>query len=299
MQVVCDEQSHGLHVLTLLPTAGKHVPVGGRGDHNATTLKKFEINRRVASKNDDADAEAFTELLNPVLVADLCKALLWSNVHTAASVVIMGEHAEDGELGADGLATAVGCAHESLLVSVVQSAERLGLDRVEELEGLVVEGLEVRVTQRVHGEGLEIDQLSVRGVLLGEDQVAEGHDQLSLRVEPLITDDADKVLGGQGLEQWHVEAQNMVLLCVALLEQEVLLVENRLAINIFHEDPEGLSGAVHFSVPLKVRRDCQLNLQRRPRDRLQVGGELKLRELVQALVHHLAQLGVADPCTLR
>lgn len=61
----------------------------------------------------------------------------------------------------------------------------LGLDGIEGLE-VRVEGLKLRVAQGGDGEGLQVQQLGGRRVLLGEDQVAEADWQHRLTGKPLV-----------------------------------------------------------------------------------------------------------------
>lgn len=56
----------------------------------------------------------------------------------------------------------------------------LCLDGVEEGKLVLIEGLEGGITQGGHRQGLQVQQLSRRGVLLWQDQVAERHWQLGL-----------------------------------------------------------------------------------------------------------------------
>ena len=61
-----------------------------------------------------------------------------------------------------------------------RSSPTLCLDGVEEGELVVVEGLKGGVPEGRHGQGLQVQQLCGRRVLLRKDQVAERHGQLGL-----------------------------------------------------------------------------------------------------------------------
>ena len=69
-----------------------------------------------------------------------------------------------------------------------------------------------------------------------------------------------EVLRWEGLCDGDSEGDGVLVLGVRLLQQEVLVVQDVLAIAVLHQDPEGLHKAVHLLVPLKVWRDCQVHL---------------------------------------
>lgn len=60
------------------------------------------------------------------------------------------------------------------------SGTRLGLNWVEVAELAAVERLEGRVAQRADGQRLQVQQLSGRRILLGQDEVPEGQRQRRL-----------------------------------------------------------------------------------------------------------------------
>lgn len=81
---------------------------------------------------------------------------------------------------------------------MVERVENLSLNGVKILEGkqLLVAG----VLERGDREGVEVQQLRVRGVELRENEVLERDGDDGLRSEPAVGGDADVVLGREGLE---------------------------------------------------------------------------------------------------
>ena len=133
--------------------------------------------------------------------------------------------------------------YHSLYVKVSASTSQaltLGLDGVKEGEEVGVQLLVVWVTQGGDGERLQVQQLRGWRELLREDEVAERHRQLRLRAEPLVRDHSDEVLRGQGLEDGHEKADDVLVMRVLRLEQEVLVMEDELRVNILYQDPECL-----------------------------------------------------------
>mmetsp|Transcript_46130 Transcript_46130/g.103670 ORF Transcript_46130/g.103670 Transcript_46130/m.103670 type:complete len:222 (+) Transcript_46130:2760-3425(+) len=78
-------------------------------------------------------------------------------------------------------------------------------------------------------------------------------------------------------------------------------MQNLLPIHVLDKNPEWLCSSVHLRVPLKVRCDGQLDHQARTCNRLHVGTQIQLGELVHQLVDGLAHLGesnqLANLCT--
>jgi len=62
------------------------------------------------------------------------------------------------------------------------------------------------------------------------------------------------------------------------LEQEVLVVEDHFGVDVFDEDPEGFGGAVELLVPLKVRRDGQLDTKSGPEGKATVNFKKKRKD---------------------
>ena len=116
----------------------------------------------------------------------------------------------------------------------------LRLDRVEEREFVRVQLLERFVSQRGHRKWLQVEELSGRWVLLGQNQVAEGDRKLCVTSDPAVGDDADEVLRRKWIEDGHEELDDMLLLAELLLQQEVLVMEDHFAVDVLHEDPERL-----------------------------------------------------------
>ena len=76
------------------------------------------------------------------------------------------------QLSSHSLPAASRGSQEDAAVRVVEGVEHLGLHGVEVGEG--VEPLVARVLEGGEGQGVQVQQLGVRGVELGEDQVLEG-----------------------------------------------------------------------------------------------------------------------------
>mmetsp|Transcript_57068 Transcript_57068/g.156706 ORF Transcript_57068/g.156706 Transcript_57068/m.156706 type:complete len:245 (+) Transcript_57068:2363-3097(+) len=188
--LVNEQQRDVLHVLALLPAARDHVPPLRRRHDQLTALEALEVGRRIAREGLDVEAE-LAKFGRPVVVALVGERLQRRHVDGAA-VGRVREHAQDGELGADGLAGAGGRADEGVLVRVEESREDLRLYRVEVGEGRLIEGAVLAECR--DGQRLEIEQLGVGRVLLRQDEVAEGDGQHRLRIQPAVGDDAHKVL---------------------------------------------------------------------------------------------------------
>ena len=171
------------------------------------------------------------------------------------------EHAQDGRLGADRLAAAGGRADECVVVGVVHALEHLGLHRVEVLDPGRVETVKSILLQRRRRQGLQVEQLRGRRVLVRKEQVLEADWDDRLRPEPAVGHHAHEVLGRQGVEQGDGEGNRVVLLGVDLLEQKEFVVKDHLAIVVLDDDPEALHVPVHLLVPLKVRGEGQVHLE--------------------------------------
>ena len=165
-------------------------------------------------------------------------------------------------------------------------------DRVELGERRLVEG--GILTERGDRERLQVEQLCVRWVLLWQDEVAEGDRQRRLRHQLAVGHDANEVLRWEGVGDWHGEGDGVVILCELLLEDEDLVVPDRLLVRVLHDHVKRLEGAVRLRVELEVGRDCKLDTQHRARDGLHVSRELEPRELVDEAVDHLTHLREAD-----
>ena len=70
----------------------------------------------------------------------------------------------------------------------------------------------------------------------------------------------DEVLGRQRLMDGDGEGQGVLLICVLPLQQEVLKVQDVLAVAVLHDDPEGLHPPVDLLIPLEVWCDGQVHL---------------------------------------
>mmetsp|Transcript_20226 Transcript_20226/g.41320 ORF Transcript_20226/g.41320 Transcript_20226/m.41320 type:complete len:682 (-) Transcript_20226:1713-3758(-) len=290
VHLVDDEQRDVLHVLALLPPAREHVPPLRRRDDHRAALEQLEVGCRLAAQHLDGDAHlAQAEL--PRSEALLGQLQQGCDVHTAAARRVL-QHAQDGELSADGLARARRRTDEHALVRVEEGREDLRLNRVEVRKVRLVEaGV---LAQRRDGQRAQVEQLGVRRVLLGQDEVAEGDGQRGLRAQPGVGDDAYEVLRRQRVGDGDGEGDGVVVLGEFGLEDEDLVVEHLLLVHILDEYVEGLRVAVHLGLKLEVGRDGQLHAQYGTCDGLHVRGELEPRELVDEAVDGLAHLGEAD-----
>ena len=77
----------------------------------------------------------------------------------------------------------------------------------------------------------------------------------------LVGTHLDKVLRGEGLLYWDGEGDGVIFLCKRLLQQEVLAVQELLAVTVLHQNPEWLHETVNLFIPLEVWRYCQVHLQ--------------------------------------
>mmetsp|Transcript_58155 Transcript_58155/g.185069 ORF Transcript_58155/g.185069 Transcript_58155/m.185069 type:complete len:335 (-) Transcript_58155:3332-4336(-) len=203
------------------------------------------------------------------------------------------QHAEDCKLCANRLARAARRAHDGIVPGVVQAREGLGLDGVE-VRKVRVQCRVLVVAERRHRERLEVQELGGWGVLLREDEVAEGDGQLGLGPDPAVRHHPHEVLRGEGLLDRHREADVAVLLRELPFKYKVLMVQDGLAIPVLHKDPERLHPAVDLLLPFEVRSDGEVDLEDRTGDGLHLRRQLEARELVHKLVDRLAHLGEAD-----
>ena len=188
------------------------------------------------------------------------------------------EHPQDGKLGTDGFSTAGGRSDKDVVVCVVEGVEDLGLNGVKVGEVVAVEGLVGGVPEGGDWEGLQVQQLRGRGELLRQDEVAERDGKLRLGGNPtvrhhlrkegggrgegeggggggggrrgikylplpppdVVATHLDEVLWWQWLEHRHKEADDVFVGGILALEQEILVVQDYLAIHILHQDPECL-----------------------------------------------------------
>eukprot|EP00964_Phaeocystis_antarctica_P108196 scaffold72817_cov71-Phaeocystis_antarctica.AAC.1 len=128
----------------------------------AAALEQLEVGRRLAAEHLDGHAH-FPDGLLAVGVALLGQLQQRRDVDAAAARRLL-EHAQHGELGADGLARAGGRADERALVeslSVEMTCVWIGLKCVK--AGVLA--------QRRDGQRTQVEQLRVRRVLLRQDEV--------------------------------------------------------------------------------------------------------------------------------
>ena len=265
VELIRDEERDVLHVFPLLPPAADHVPLLWRGDDHLALLEQLQVNRRLARQRYHTRAELVAEPRAPVLQPLARQLRRGRHVHASHGVgFLLGqlvEHAQDGKLGADRLAAAGGRADECVVVGVVHALEHLGLHRVEVLDPGRVETVKSILLQRRRRQGLQVEQLRGRRVLVRKEQVLEADWDDRLRPEPAVGHHAHEVLGRQGVEQGDGEGNRVVLLGVDLLEQKEFVVKDHLAIVVLDDDPEALHVPVHLLVPLKVRGEGQVHLE--------------------------------------
>ncbi len=95
-------------------------------------------------------------------------------MYNRPSRVLLGPVSEQGKLGTDGLSAAGRCGNKNVLVCSVERVERLRLNLVKvfplRIERNIVLGL-----QGGHRQWLEIQELRVRGELVGQKQLLEGN----------------------------------------------------------------------------------------------------------------------------
>ena len=95
----------------------------------------------------------------------------------------------------------------------------------------------------------------------------------------------------QRLQDGHEELHRVLVLSVDGLEEEVLVVQDRLRVDVLDKDPKGLGLAVDFFIPLEVGRNGKLHFEGRTSDGLNVSRQFEFGELVDVLVDRLSQLG--------
>mmetsp|Transcript_81372 Transcript_81372/g.244012 ORF Transcript_81372/g.244012 Transcript_81372/m.244012 type:complete len:945 (-) Transcript_81372:82-2916(-) len=288
--LVNEQQRDVLHVLALLPAARDHVPPLRRRHDQLTALEALEVGRRIAREGLDVEAE-LAKFGRPVVVALVGERLQRRHVDGAA-VGRVREHAQDGELGADGLAGAGGRADEDVLVRVVDGVEDLGLHRVEVREA--EDGLPLGPLQRREGQRPQVEQLGVRGRGVGEDELGQRQGHGGLAAEPPIGDRPHKVLRRQRLEERDGEGDGLRLVPLELVQRPQLLVVDVLVLGVLDPDPPVLCAAVVAVGPVEGRRDRQHHAQHRPRDRLRAHLHLEQGQLRRFLLDRVRHPLVGD-----
>mmetsp|Transcript_57678 Transcript_57678/g.103594 ORF Transcript_57678/g.103594 Transcript_57678/m.103594 type:complete len:900 (+) Transcript_57678:1228-3927(+) len=295
VELVHDEEADLLHALARLPAAAHQVPLLRGGDDQVRFLEDLDIAGRLSNELGNLEAHHLAELVRPLVEALLGCGRMWRDVDAALHRVIPGEHPDNGKLSANDLSTGCRSTDQAVVVGRVKRAERLGLNGVEDLQTLgCVELLCIGAAQGRERQRLQIKQLGVRWVLLRQDEVAEGHWQECLRIDPSVGDHADEVLRGKRLSDGHREVQGVLLLRSSLLQHKHLLMQDLLAVHILDEDPEGLRAAMNAGIPLEVGSDGELHHEAGASDRLHVGTQIKLGKLVNKLVDGLAHFWEAD-----
>lgn len=144
---------------------------------------------------------------------------------------------------------------------------------------------------------------------------------MTLLTEPAVGHHADEVLRRQRLEHGDEEGHEVFVLGILGFEQEVLVVEDHLAVHVLNQDPERLGRPVNLRaenlkcqeaerqtvhvwsivglstdlvIPLEVRRDGELHFQSRAGDGLQMDGQVQFGELVDVFVDRLPHFRHSD-----
>ncbi|KJR89206.1 uncharacterized protein SPSK_05806 [Sporothrix schenckii 1099-18] len=312
VQVVGHKQPHRLHELLALPATGQRVPLRVRRQDQVALLQQLQVVGRLARQLDH-DTPAAAQLAEAVLpvaephVHELLQRRHVDGAHVLHIVPrvraglllplqVLAPEPQQRKLGAHRLSAARRRRHEHVLVGRVQRVERLCLDAVEGgplgVQGHVVLGLE-----RGHGQRLQVEQLRVRLELVGQQQLLERHGKPRLGVHPAVGDDGDKVVGRHGLGDGHGEVDDVFVvlgLREFLAQQELVVVQNVLAVRVLDDDPEALRQAVHLVVPRKVGRDGQVHVHHGPRNGQHLGLQLQARELGHQAADGGAGLGEAQ-----
>mmetsp|Transcript_16685 Transcript_16685/g.49879 ORF Transcript_16685/g.49879 Transcript_16685/m.49879 type:complete len:382 (-) Transcript_16685:3635-4780(-) len=298
VELIHNEERRLLHEPSLPPPPRQHVPLLRGADHDVALFEQLVVCGGLASQLHHIETQPRPELGAPISHALGGQSLHGRYVHRPCcplAVPCLTKHPQDGKLSAHSLAGPSRRGNQRVLPRVVQRIKNLGLDGVEGGEALVGEqGLEGGVPQRVQGKRLQVKKLGRGRVPLRQDEVPEADRKHRLTLQPPVRDHPDKVLGGEGLCDGHGEGHHVVVLRKVLLEQEQLVVQQELAVAVLHQNPERFHHVVHLLVPLEVGGDGEVDLQHGASDGLHVCRELQPRELVNQLVHRLAQLGRLD-----
>mmetsp|Transcript_111441 Transcript_111441/g.322178 ORF Transcript_111441/g.322178 Transcript_111441/m.322178 type:complete len:958 (-) Transcript_111441:1198-4071(-) len=291
MKLVDDKETNLLNGLARLPSAAHQVPLLRRGDHQVRVLQGLHIDGGLADELRHLKAQHLPELVLPLIETLLRCGLVRRDVDTTLDGVVAAQHPQHRKFGADDLPGGRRRANEGVVAGGVERAEGLRLDGVEDLEALSgKELLRIGESQGCERQGLQVEQLRVRRVSLGQNEVPKRDRQQRLRINPPVGHDPDEILRRQRLCDRHCEVQSVLLLGSTLLQHEHLLMQDLLAIHILNKDPERLCPPVHSRVPLEVWGDGQLHHEARSGDRLHVCAEIQLRELMHKLVDRLAHL---------
>mmetsp|Transcript_91188 Transcript_91188/g.158074 ORF Transcript_91188/g.158074 Transcript_91188/m.158074 type:complete len:241 (+) Transcript_91188:1708-2430(+) len=212
MDLIKDDECHVPHVRPVLPVARDTVPLLRRGAEDVRRIQQGDVRLGIARELHHGVAQPLLKPALPILQPFLHQGFQGGNVDYLLARV-QGEDAKQRELRGDSLPGARRGADQGIHVSVVQVVEDLRLHRVE-----VREAVQLHELVGVEGGGREWvqrQQLRVRWVRQGEDQVLEGERHHLLRTEKLLTDDPDHVLAGHWVRQRDREID---LLDLALLD---------------------------------------------------------------------------------
>jgi hypothetical protein len=83
--------------------------------------------------------------------------------------------------------------------------------------------------------------------------------EAALRVKPSIGNDGDVVVGRDRLVHWNSESNGVLILCVALAQNELIMEEDDFAIDVFNQDPKDLRFPVEIIFPSEVGRNREIN----------------------------------------
>mmetsp|Transcript_8569 Transcript_8569/g.38962 ORF Transcript_8569/g.38962 Transcript_8569/m.38962 type:complete len:276 (-) Transcript_8569:3149-3976(-) len=174
VDLVDDHQRNLGDVRPSLPITRDAVPLLGRAHDDVRTLKRAHVRGVVARQLHQLLVQHHAQFMFPILDAFADERLERRDVnHLPAGVV--PERRQHRELRADSLTRARGRAEEHVRFGVKERVERLRLDLVEKLklalvqleEFLAAERGVLRREQRLSGHRWQVQELSVRGSLVG------------------------------------------------------------------------------------------------------------------------------------
>jgi hypothetical protein len=124
-------------------------------------------------------------------------------------------------------------------------------------------------TASTAGTSLKVKQVSVRRLLVRQQQVLEADGHHNLGRHPAIANQTQPVLRRQRLEDGdgEREVEDLVVDHLPLLHEEELVVVDHFGLGILDPHPERLAGSVLTIVPLKRSRYAQRHLHTTARRR--------------------------------
>mmetsp|Transcript_43379 Transcript_43379/g.114245 ORF Transcript_43379/g.114245 Transcript_43379/m.114245 type:complete len:464 (+) Transcript_43379:1581-2972(+) len=296
VEFINDEEANLLHALPRLPPSTHQVPLVRRRDDYVGFVKDLHI--VLPDKLGHLESQDPPKLVGPLSEAFLGGCLVRSDIHTTLHRIVTRQHPQHRKLGTHSLSTGCWCADQAIVIRGIERAERLRLNRVENLQALrSIQPLRIGIPKSGERQRLQVEQLGVRRILLGQNKMTEGDGQRSLRIDPTIRDDSNEVLWWQWLRDRHREVQRLLLLCLAFLQHEHLVVQDLLAVDVLYKDPEGFRVPVDAGIPLEIWSNGQLHHQTRSCDRLHVRAKIELGKLMDQFVDRLAHSREPDELT--